>query len=95
MNEFTTAILLAALLCATAQDSALEGKAVTRVQQTPAYQYDPVLPSRPFGSWLNLVVGQQSGVSWRLGECIEQVEMASEVEQDITACVEATAILPD
>src|SRR5262249_13460329 len=95
MNEFTTAILLAALLCATAQDSALEGKAVTRVQQTPASQYDPILPSRPFGNWLNQVVGPQSGVSWRLGECVEQVERASEVEQDITACVEATAILPD
>src|SRR5215470_3363764 len=95
MNEFTTAILLVALFGPRAQDSTLEDKAVNRVQQTPASRYDPTLPSRPFGSWLSLVVGPQSGVSWRLGECIEQDGAASEWEQGIPACVEATAILPD
>jgi TonB family protein len=41
------------------------------------------------------VVGPQSGVSWRLGECAEQLETASGWGQAIPACVEATAILPD
>jgi len=95
MNEFTTAILMVALLGAHAQDSTLEDKAVNRVQQTPVSRYDPTLPSRPFGSWLSQVVGPQSGVSWRLGECVEQDGAASEWEQGIPACVEATAILPD
>lgn len=95
MNEFTTAILLLALFGATAQDSTLEEKAVSRVQQTPASRYDPTLPSRPFGAWLNQVIGPQSGLSWRLGECVEQDGMASEWEQGIPACVEATAILPN
>jgi TonB family protein len=95
MNEFTTAILLVALLGASAQDSTMEEKAVFRVQQTPASRYDPTLPGRPFGDWLNKVVGPQSGVSWRLGECVEQDGTASEWEQGIPACVEATAILPD
>jgi TonB family protein len=95
MNEFTTAILLVTLLGAVTQDSTLEDKAVIRVQQTPASRYDPTLPSRPFGNWLNQVVGSQSGVSWRLGECIEQAETALEGAQGIPACVEATAILPD
>jgi TonB family protein len=95
MNELTTAILLVALLGATAQDSTLEDKAVFRVQQTPASRYDPTLPSRGFGNWFNQVVGPQSGVSWRLGECVERDGMASEWEQGIPACVEATAILPD
>src|SRR5215471_533141 len=95
MNEFTLAILLVALLCASEQDSTLEDKAVNRVQQTPASRYDPTLPSRPFGFWLNQIVGPQSGVSWRLGECVEQDGTASEWEQGIPACVEATAILPD
>ncbi len=54
-----------------------------------------MLPNKPFGNWLTLVVGPQSGVSWRLGECIEQDGMASEWEQGIPACVEATAIMPD
>jgi TonB family protein len=95
MNEFTTAILLVALFGAPAQDSTLEEKAVNRVQQTPASRYDPTLPGRPFGNWLSQVVGPQSGVSWRLGECVEQDGAASEWEQGIPACVEATAILPD
>jgi TonB family protein len=95
MNEFTVAILLVVLLGSPAQDSTLEDKAVNRVQQTPASRYDPTLPSRPFGSWLSQVVGPQSGVSWRLGECVEQDGAASEWEQGIPACVEATAILPD
>src|SRR5215813_1092378 len=95
MNEFTVAILLVALLSASAQDPTLEDRAVNRVQQTPASRYDPTLPGRPFGNWLSQVVGPQSGVSWRLGECIEQDGAASEWEQGIPACVEATAILPD
>jgi hypothetical protein len=95
MSEFTTAILLVALLGASAQDSTMEEKAVFRVQQTPASRYDPTLPSRTFGNWFNQAVGPQSGVSWRLGECVEQDGMASEWEQGIPACVEATAILPD
>ncbi|MBO0725730.1 MAG: energy transducer TonB [Blastocatellia bacterium] len=95
MNEFTIAVLLLALLGASPQNSTLEEKAVNRVQQTPASQYDPTLPSRPFGNWLNQVVGPQTGVSWRLGECVEQTETASGWEQSIPACVEATAILPD
>ncbi|HZF37206.1 MAG TPA: hypothetical protein VE715_00145, partial [Blastocatellia bacterium] len=95
MNEFTIAILLVALFGASAQDSTLEDRAVNRVQQTPASQYDPSLPSRPFGNWLNQVVGPQSGVSWRLGECVEQNGTISDWEQGIPACVEATAILPD
>jgi TonB family protein len=95
MNEFTIAFLFVALVGASAQDSILEDRAVTRVQQTPASQYDPTLPSRPFGNWLRQVVGPQSGVSWRLGECAEQLETASGWGQAIPACVEATAILPD
>jgi TonB family protein len=95
MNEFTAAILLIALLSPSAQDSTLEDRAVFRVQQSPASRYDPTLPSRPFGTWLTQVIGTESGVSWRLGECVEQDGMASEWEQGVPACVEATAILPD
>jgi TonB family protein len=95
MNEFTVAMLLVALLGAPAQDSTLEDRAVNRVQQTPASLYDPALPNRPFRSWFGQVIGPQSGVSWRLGECVEHDGTASNWEQGIPACVEATAILPD
>jgi TonB family protein len=95
MNAFTMTIALTALLIGAPQDLTLESKAVTRVQQTPSSQYDPALPGRPIGGWLNQIVGPQSGVSWRLGECIEQGGSASADARDIPACVEATAILPD
>jgi len=95
MDEFTVAMLLVALLGAPAQDSMLEDRAVNRVQQTPASRFDPTLPSRPFGSWLGQVVGPQSGVSWRLGECVEQDGTTSDWEHGVPVCVEATAILPD
>ena len=95
MNELTTAFLFLALLGATTQDSTLEEKAVNRVQQTLASRYDPTLPSSPFGNWLTKVVGPQSGVSWRLGECVERNGTSSEWDLGVPACVEATAILPD
>jgi len=95
MNEFTVAMLLVALLGAPAQDSTFEDRAVNRVQQTLASRYDPTLPSRPFGSWLGQIVGPQSGVSWRLGECVENDGTPSDWEHVVPACVEATAILPD
>jgi TonB family protein len=95
MNWFTIAILLVALLGASAQNSKLGDKALNSVRQTPASKYDPALPSRPFGNWLSQVIGPQSGVSWGLGECVEHGAAALELEQDIPACVEATAILPD
>jgi TonB family protein len=95
MNEFTVAILLVTLLSASAQDSKMEDRAVFRVQQTPASRYDTTLPNRPFVNWLNQIVGQGSGVSWRLGECVELSATTSEREQGVPACVEATAILPD
>lgn len=95
MNAFTISIALTAQLIGAPQDLTLESKAVARVQQTPSSQYDPALPGRPIGNWFNQIVGPQTGVSWRLGECIEQVGSASVDVRDIPACVEATAILPD
>ena len=95
MSELTIAMLFLALLGASAQDSTMEEKAVNRVQQTPASRYDPTLPSSPFGNWLTKVVGPQSGVSWRLGECVEQNGADSAWNLGVPACVEATAILPD
>jgi TonB family protein len=95
MNDFAIVFLFTALLCAPTQESALEEKAVIRVQQTPASRYDPTLPSRPFGYWLNQVVGTKTGVSWSLGECVEQADTAPGWGRSIPACVEATAILPD
>ena len=95
MNALTTTIALALIIGDAWQDLSLEGRAVARVQQTLASQYDPALPGRPFGNWFNQTVGPQSGVTWHLTECVEQAGAASAGAQDIPVCVEATAILPD
>src|SRR5262245_57029250 len=95
MNAITISIALTTLLYGAPQDSTLESKALIRVQQTPASQYDPALPARAFGNWFNQTVGPQAGVTWHLTECIERAGSTSEGEQAVPACVEATAILPD
>lgn len=65
------------------------------MRQSPASQYDPALPNRPFGTWFDQIVGSQAGVTWHLTECIERTGMPSDPERDLPACVEATAILPN
>ena len=95
MKAFTTTIALGALLCGAWQVPALEGKAVIRVQQTPASQYDAALPGRPFGNWFNQTVGSRAGVTWHLTECVEQAELTPDPEREVPACVEATAVLPN
>ncbi len=95
MNAITTAIALTVFIGGAPQDPALESRAVIRVQQTPASQYDPALPGRPFGSWFNQIVGPQSGVTWHLTECIERGASVATDARGVPACVEANAILPD
>src|SRR5215813_10922120 len=95
MNAFIITIALGATIIGVPQDPTLESKAVTRVQQTLASQYDPALPGRPFGNWFNQLVGPQAGVSWHLTECVERAGAGVEGERETPACVEATAILPD
>ncbi len=89
MNAFTIALWL--LLFNVWQDPGLESRAVARVQQTLASQYDATLPKRPFGRWFDQLVGPEAGVAWHLTECVEQA--GSTPERDVPACVEATAIL--
>ncbi|MGH9836220.1 MAG: energy transducer TonB [Blastocatellia bacterium] len=91
MNAFATTIALWVLLFNVWQDPGLESRAVARVQQTLASQYDSTLPKRPFGRWFDQLVGPEAGVTWHLTECVEQAGSAP--ERDVPACVEATAIL--
>lgn len=82
----------------TVQDRAylsLEKQAVAAVRQVPASQLDSQLPNRSFASWLNQLVGTQSGVTWQLTDCGEQTGNSTDLERDIPACVEAVAIMPN
>jgi len=91
MTPFTITIALCLLIFNVWQDPGLESRAVARVQQTLASQYDSTLPKRPFGRWFDQLVGPEAGVTWHLTECVEQA--GSTPERDVPACVEATAIL--
>lgn len=93
MNAFTTAIALGVLLFNVWQAPEPESRAVARVQQTLASQYDAALPKRPFGRWFDQLVGPEAGVTWHLTECVEQAGSAP--ERDVPVCVEATAVLPN
>jgi TonB family protein len=95
MNAIIITIALVSAICGLPQDPTLEARAVTRVQQTLASQYDPALPGRGFGTWFNQLVGPQAGVTWHLTECVERAGVTPGGEQETPACVEATAILPD
>jgi TonB family protein len=60
-----------------------------------AYQLDAALPDRPFASWLSEVIGPKAGVVWQLTECGERIAATGEAGQDLPACAEVSAIMPD
>ncbi|HKX30312.1 MAG TPA: energy transducer TonB [Blastocatellia bacterium] len=78
-----------------AQSVSFEKQALTSVQQMFASSLDPELPSRPFQTWLNEVIGPRAGVVWQLTECGEGIVNAGEPGPDLPACAEVNASLPD
>ncbi len=91
----TISMTIGLLFGHSAQNPALEGQAVSLVQQTPVSQLDSGLPDQPFGTWIKLIVGQRAGVTWQLTDCGEQVDVSSGIGGDHQACIETTALLPD
>lgn len=78
----------------------LEKQALAIAQRVPVNYLDTALPSSPFSSWFEQLVGQRSGVIWQLGECgqpaidptlastQDSVNDAARLEMsDIPACV--------
>jgi len=70
-----------------------EKQAISAAQQIPASRLDAKLPNISFIAWLNGLVGQEAGVVWQLGEC--GVSARDRTGQDMQACAEATALLPN
>jgi TonB family protein len=97
MKGFVLAIVL--VLClggsARSQIASFEKQAVTLVQQTLASDLDSELPKLPFTAWLGQLIGPQAGVIWQLTECGEPIMASTEGEQDLCACTEVNASLPD
>src|SRR5262245_56152292 len=76
------------------QSPPFESLAISRVRQLNVTQLDSALRERSFASWIQQVVGQRAGITWQLTECGDQA-VAPGKRNDILACVEMSAILPD
>src|SRR5262245_36334080 len=77
------------------QNSSFEKQALALVQRLPASNLDAQLPAIPFSAWFTQITGEGAGVIWQLTECSEQSSGPVEIGQDLPACAEANASLPD
>jgi protein TonB len=60
-----------------------------------ASDLDKALPDRPFAGWFSETIGPKAGVVWQLTECGERIAASGEAGQDLPACAEVNASLPD
>jgi TonB family protein len=61
----------------------------------PASALDAGLPGRSFAIWFEQITGPKAGVVWQLTECGEQIVAPDKTGQDLPACAEVNANLPD
>ncbi|HKX28767.1 MAG TPA: hypothetical protein VJ302_13795, partial [Blastocatellia bacterium] len=73
----------------------VESKAVSAVRQMPVSKFDTELPSSSLKLWFSKLVGPKASVAWQLTECGETGGQPDGGERDLTACVQANAILAD
>jgi TonB family protein len=101
-------IVLAFIWCRYGLQQPMEKQALVIAQGVSVSDLDEGLPASPFSSWFEQLVGSNSGVIWQLGECGRSISdttiastqaftrsSAQQESNDIPACVEANAVLPD
>jgi TonB family protein len=72
-----------------------EKRAVASAQNVLASELDAELPSHPFARWFQQLVGPKAGVTWQLNECGNLPSLLRAQGQDLPACAEVNALLPD
>jgi len=77
------------------QVDSFEKQALSLVRAMPASALDAELPGRSFASWFEQITGPKAGVIWQLTECGEQIVAPDNSGQDLPACAEVNASLPD
>src|SRR5215510_14960417 len=77
------------------QVDSFEKQAFFFVRAMPASALDAELPGRSFGSWFEQLTGPKAGVIWQLTECSEHIVTPDQTGQDLPACAEVNASLPD
>ncbi len=94
MKIAAIAIALCMLVNIGIQVASFEKQAVAVVQQTLAFDLDAELPKLPFADWFKQIAGPQAGMVWQLAECGERNTALDKEGQGLSACVEASAVLP-
>jgi len=89
------ALWLCGSVASSTQTDSFEKQALSLVRAMPASALDAELPSRSFASWFEEVTGPKAGVIWQLTECGEQIVAPDNTGQDLPACAEVNASLPD
>jgi TonB family protein len=77
------------------QIESFERQALSSVQGMSASDLDAKLANRPFAIWFSQIIGPKAGVVWQLTECGERIVVSEETGQDLLACAEINANLPD
>ena len=88
-------LLLCGSVASSTQTDSFEKQALSLVRAMPASALDAELPGSSFASWFEQVTGPKAGVVWQLTECGEQVVAPDKTGQDLPACAEVNANLPD
>jgi Gram-negative bacterial TonB protein C-terminal len=95
MKIFVITNVLCIWMAGATQVGSFEKQAISSAQKISASDLDEALPDRPFAGWFNETVGPDAGVVWQLTECGEQITAPGETGQDLPACAEINAYLPD
>jgi TonB family protein len=95
MKIILIAIALGLGMSSLIQTESFEREALALVQRMPASTLDSKLPKRPFAVWFSQFVGPQAGIVWQLTACGEDVGASDDSEQDLPACAQVNASLPD
>jgi TonB family protein len=91
----SVALWLCGSVASSTQTDSFEKQALSLVRAMPASALDAELPSSSFASWFEQVTGPKAGVVWQLTECGEQIVAPDKTGQDLPACAEVNANLPD
>jgi TonB family protein len=95
LKLFAVTNVLCVWMAGVTQIDSFEKQALSLVRGMPASALDSELSSRPFASWFEQVTGPKAGVVWQLTECGEQIIAPDKTGQDLPACAEVNANLPD
>src|SRR5499427_7097135 len=95
MKIFVIVNVLCVWMAGAAQVESFEKQAISSAQKMSASDLDEALPDCPFAGWFNETIGPDAGVVWQLTECGEPITAPDESGQDLRACAEINAYLPD